>query len=141
MKDGFKFAWDGNVGEYLQRIINASNSLKGYRFEDLHENAKKGIPALMNMRTYPRASSYEQAKGEEPWHTKSGRLEFYRFEPEFIEHGENLAVYREPVDSTVYEPNVLVAEKHEAIRPKRPEDWGIFVERIYLVRRGRFAMS
>ncbi len=124
LKDGFKFVWDGNVAEYLQRIIDASNSLKGYRFKDLHENAKKGIPALMNMRTYPRASSYEQTKGEDPWYTKSGRLEFYRPETEFIEHGENLVVYREPVDSTHYEPNVILAEKHEAIRPKRPEDWG-----------------
>jgi nitrate reductase alpha subunit len=124
LKDGFKFVWDGNVAEYLQRIINASNSLKGYQFSDLHEKAKQGIPALMNMRTYPRSSSYEQAKGEDPWHTKSGRLEFYRFEPEFIEHGENLVVYREPVDSTHYEPNVILAEKHEAIRPTKPEDWG-----------------
>lgn len=124
LKDGFKFVWDGNVGEYLQRIINASNSLKGYKFDDLHANAKQGIPALMNMRTYPRASSFEQALSEVPWHTKSGRLEFYRPEPEFIEHGENMIVYREPVDSTHYEPNVIVAEKHEAIRPKKPEDWG-----------------
>lgn len=124
LKDGFKFVWDGDVREYLQRIIDASNSLKGYKFEELHRNAKNGIPALMNMRTYPRASSFEQAMGEDPWHTKSGRLEFYRPEPEFIEHGENMIVYREPVDSTHYEPNVIVAEKHEAIRPKKPEEWG-----------------
>lgn len=124
LKDGFKFVWDGSSEEYIQRIINASNSLKGYQFKDLHANAKQGIPALMNVRTYPRSSSYEQAKGEEPWHTKSGRLEFYRFESEFIEHGENLVVYREPVDSTHYEPNVILAEKHEAIRPTKPEDWG-----------------
>lgn len=124
LADGFKFVRDGNVAEYLQRIINASNSLNGYQFKDLHEKAKQGIPALMNMRTYPRSSSYEQAQGESPWHTKSGRLEFYRFEPEFIEHGENLVVYREPVDSTHYEPNVILAEKHEAIRPTKPEDWG-----------------
>ncbi|MCC6278908.1 MAG: molybdopterin-dependent oxidoreductase [Oligoflexia bacterium] len=122
--DGFKFVWDGNVSEYLHRIINSSNSLKGYKFSELHENAKKGIPALMNMRTYPRSSSFEQARGENPWHTKSGRLEFYRFEPEFIEHGENMVIYREPVDSTHFEPNVIVAEKHEAIRPTKPEEWG-----------------
>ncbi|MGZ3779603.1 MAG: molybdopterin-dependent oxidoreductase [Pseudobdellovibrionaceae bacterium] len=122
--DGFKFVWSGDTKEYIQRIIDASANLRGYKFDDLHENAKNGIPALMNTRTYPRASSYEQAKGEQPWHTKSGRLEFYRFEPEFIEHGENMLVYREPVDSTHYEPNVIVAEKHEAIRPKKPEDWG-----------------
>jgi nitrate reductase alpha subunit len=124
LEDGFKFVWNNDVGEYLQRIIDASDSLSGNKFEDLHSNAKKGIPALMNMRTYPRISSYEQALGEVPWHTKSGRLEFYRFEPEFIEHGENLVVHREPVDSTHHEPNVIVAEKHEAIRPTSPEVWG-----------------
>ncbi len=124
LEDGFKFVWNNDVGEYLQRIIDASDSLSGNKFEDLHFNAKKGIPALMNMRTYPRISSYEQALGEVPWHTKSGRLEFYRFEPEFIEHGENLVVHREPVDSTHHEPNVIVAEKHEAIRPTSPEAWG-----------------
>lgn len=124
LRDGFKFVWDGKVSEYLQRIIDGSNSLKGYQFEDLHRKAKQGIPALMNVRTYPRTSSYEQAVGEAPWHTKSGRLEFYRFEQEFIEHGQNLVVYREPVDSTPYEPNVIVAQKHEAIRPTKPEDWG-----------------
>lgn len=124
MKDGFKFVWENNTQEYIQRIMDASSSLRGYNFNELHENAKKGIPALMNMRTYPRASSYEQAAGEQPWHTKSGRLEFYRPEPEFIEHGENLLVYREPVDSTHFEPNVIVGEKHEAIRFKKPEDWG-----------------
>ncbi|MCC7356429.1 MAG: molybdopterin-dependent oxidoreductase, partial [Candidatus Doudnabacteria bacterium] len=124
LRDGFKFVWDNNVGEYLQRIIDASDSLNGNKFDDLHANAKNGIPALMNMRTYPRISSYEQSLGEAPWHTKSGRLEFYRFEPEFIEHGQNLVVYREPVDSTHYEPNIIVAEKHEAIRPTGPEEWG-----------------
>lgn len=124
LKDGFKFVFDGNVKEYLQRIIDASASMRGYKFDELHENAKNGIPALMNMRTYPRASSYEQAMGEQPWHTKSGRLEFYRFEKEFIENGENMLVYREPVDSTHYEPNVIVAQPHDAIRPKSPSDWG-----------------
>jgi len=124
LRDGFHFVHRGNVGEYLQRIMNASFSLKGYEFDDLHKKAKEGIPALMNVRTYPRASSYEQAHGEQPWHTKSGRLEFYRFEQDFIDHGENLVVYREPVDSTHYEPNVILAEKHEAIRPKGPKDWG-----------------
>lgn len=124
LKDGFHFVHKNNTEEYLQRIIDASFSLKGNKFSDLHAKAKEGIPALMNVRTYPRISSYEQALGEQPWHTKSGRLEFYRPEQEFIDHGENLVVYREPIDSTHYEPNVILAEKHEAIRPKSPEDWG-----------------
>ncbi|MCL5236515.1 MAG: hypothetical protein M1353_01525 [Nitrospirae bacterium] len=50
-------------------------------------------------------------------------MEFYRFEKEWIEHGENMVVYREPVDSTFHEPNVIVG-KHPTIRPKRPEEWG-----------------
>jgi nitrate reductase alpha subunit len=60
-----------------------------------------------------------------PWYTKSGRLEFYREEDEFIEAGENLPVHREPVDSTFYEPNVIVAPKHEALRPASPESYGV----------------
>ncbi len=125
MKDYWKFALEDNVEEYLQRIIDHSFTLKGYKIQDLEEKAKQGIPAIMNTRSYPRVSSYEQARSEQPWHTKSGRLEFYRFEQEFIDSGENIVVYREPVDSTPHEPNVLVGKQHEAIRPKTPEDYGL----------------
>jgi nitrate reductase alpha subunit len=125
MIDYWTFVEQNKVEVYLQRIINASANLKGYKIEELEKNAMQGIPALMNTRTYPRHSSYEQALSEHPWHTKSGRLEFYRFEQEFIDSGENLVVYREPIDSTHYEPNVIVAKKHEAIRPKSPEDYGL----------------
>lgn len=125
MKQMFKFALDQDTGEYIQRIINASANLKGYQFSKLEENAKQGIPALMNTRTYPRASSFEQAKSEMPWYTKSGRLEFYRPEQEFMDSGENIVVYREPIDSTHFEPNVIVAKPHDAIRPKTPEDYGM----------------
>lgn len=124
LKDAFHFVHQGKTEEYIQRIIDHSHTLKGYEFAKLHANAEQGIPALMHPRTFPRASSWEQSHGEKTWYTKSGRLEFYRFEPEFIDHGENLVVYREPVDSTHYEPNVLVAAPHPAIRPKLPEDWG-----------------
>ena len=110
---------------YLQRIIDGSTGLIGYKVEELIQRAEAGVPTLVNNRTYPRVSSYEQAKGEQPWHTKSGRLEFYRHEPEFIEHGENLVVHREPVDSTFYEPNVIVSRPHPAIRPKSPRDFGL----------------
>ncbi|MGE3725652.1 MAG: molybdopterin-dependent oxidoreductase [Candidatus Sericytochromatia bacterium] len=123
--DVWKFTNEGQTEVYLQRIINGSSSLKGYQFDKLHADAKAGIPTLMNNRTYPRASSYEQAQNEVPWHTKSGRLEFYRFEPEFIESGENLLVYREPIDSTHHEPNVIVAKPHPAIRPKQPAEYGV----------------
>lgn len=125
MFDMWKFVHDNKVQVYLQRIIDNSCSLKGYKIENLEELAKKGIPALINARTYPRISSYEQVRGEQPWHTKTGRLEFYRHEQEFIEHGENLPVHREPVDSTPYEPNVIVAKPHPAIRPVGPEAYGL----------------
>ena len=83
----------------------------------------------MNSRTNPKAVGYEQVTDSRPWYTKSGRLEFYREEAEFIEAGENLPVHREPVDSTFYEPNVIVAPKHEAIRPAGPEDYGVAARR------------
>jgi nitrate reductase alpha subunit len=119
------FVDHNQVEVYLQRIIDGSASLAGYEIGELHRLAREGIPALTNMRTYPRISSYEQAKGEQPWHTKSGRLEFYRHEPEFIEAGENLLVYREPIDSTFYEPNAIVAAPHPALRPAGPEIYGL----------------
>jgi nitrate reductase / nitrite oxidoreductase, alpha subunit len=125
LKDGFKFAHQGQVHEYLQRIVDASYQLKGYESRELERKAARGIPALVNNRSYPRVSSYEQARSEQPWHTRSGRLEFYRPEPEFIDSGENMIVYREPVDSTHHEPNVIVSKPHPAIRPKRPEDYGL----------------
>ncbi len=125
LEKAWKFVYEGKTTEYLQRIIDGSFTLKGYKASDLEEKAKRGLPMLLNNRTYPRVSSYEQVRSEAPWHTKSGRLEFYRFEPEFIEHGENLPVFREPIDSTHYEPNVIVGEKHEAIRPKGPEEYGL----------------
>lgn len=125
MEQMWNFVFKNDVHEYLQRIIDHSNTLKGYDVHELERKAQQGIPALMHNRTYPRVSSYEQQKSEQPWHTKSGRLEFYRPEPEFIEHGENMIVYREPVDSTPYEPNVIVAHPHVAIRPHAPEIYGL----------------
>ena len=81
--------------------------------------------ALSNSRTSPKVVGYEQTTDSVPWYTKSGRLEFYREEDEFIAAGENLPVHREPVDSTFYEPNVIVAPPHEAIRPEGPEVYGV----------------
>ncbi len=121
--DYWKFVRENKVSVYAQRILDASSGLAGYSMEKLEENAKNGIPALVNNRTYPRMGSWEQAHEDKLWYTKSGRMEFYRFEKEWVEHGENMVVYREPVDSTFHEPNVIVG-KHPAIRPKRPEDWG-----------------
>lgn len=124
----WQFIADYKPEVYLQRIIDGSTALKGYRFEDLERLAKLGIPALMNTRTYPRINSYEQVQESKPWHTKTGRLEFYRPEVEFVEAGENLVVHREPSDATFYDPCAIVAAPHPAIRPKTPADWGIAPE-------------
>jgi nitrate reductase alpha subunit len=124
-RDAFKFVEDGRVDVYLQRILDFSSCTAGYDFNDLEEKAKHGVPALLLARTYPKAVGWEQVEESRPWYTKSGRLEFYREEDEFIEAGENLPVHREPVDSTFYEPNVIVAPPHEAIRPRGPSDYGV----------------
>jgi nitrate reductase alpha subunit len=123
--DMWRFVREGRADVYLQRILDASTNTKGYRFTELEAKARQGIPALMNSRTSPKVVGYDQLADSSPWYTKSGRLEFYREEDEFIEAGENLPVHREPVDSTFHEPNVIVAPKHEAIRPKGPEDYGV----------------
>jgi nitrate reductase alpha subunit len=123
--DYWKFIGEGQTTAYLQRVLDHSTNTKGYRIEELEEKAKQGIPAIMNNRTMPKAVGYEQVTDSRPWYTKTGRLEFYREEDEFIEAGENLPVHREPVDSTFYEPNVIVAPQHEALRPAGPEQYGV----------------
>ena len=130
MADMWKFVDSNNVEAYLQRIVDLSPATTGYNVKELLEKAAQGIPAVMNNRTYPRISSYEQAQGEQPWHTKSGRLEFYRPEPEFIDSGENLVVHREPVDSTFHQPNVILSRPHPAVRPKGPEAYGLARENL-----------
>ena len=123
--DYWRFVREFKTDVYLQRILDHSSNTKGYRFTELEAKAKQGIPALLNSRTTPKAVGYDQVTDSKPWYTKSGRLEFYRDEDEFIEAGENLPVHREPVDSTFYEPNVIVAPKHEAIRCAGPEQYGV----------------
>ncbi|MEY6433731.1 molybdopterin-dependent oxidoreductase [Thioalkalicoccus limnaeus] len=127
-RDLWHFVERNRVDVYLQRILDHSANLRGYRFHNLNGLAREGIPALVNNRTYPRVFSYEQVHESKPWYTRTGRLEFYRPEPEFIEAGENLVVYREPSDSTFYEPCAILARAHPAIRPRRPADWGIAVD-------------
>jgi len=123
--DCWKFVDQGRVDVYLQRILNASSNAKGYDFLELEEKAKQGIPALMLTRTDPKTVGYEQVEESVPWYTKTGRLEFYREENEFIDAGENLPVHREPIDSTFFEPNIIIAPPHEALRPKGPQDYGV----------------
>lgn len=124
-KDCWKFVYENKVEVYLQRIINASTTLRGYKIEELEKKAKEGVPALTLFRTYPKVPGWEQYHESKPWYTKTGRLEFYREEPEFIEHGENLPVYREPIDATFYEPNVIVSKAIEFLKPTPPEAYGL----------------
>jgi len=123
--DLWRFIEEGRVDVYLQRVMDASPMLRGYRFEDLNRMAREGTPALLNSRTYPRVNGWEQVHESKPWSTRTGRVEFYRPEPEFLEAGENLVVHREPSDSTFHDPCSILAAPHPAIRPKRPADWGI----------------
>ncbi len=124
-RDYWRFVGEGRTDVYLQRVLDHSSNTKGYQFSELEAKAREGVPAIMNSRTTPKAVGYEQMTDSRPWYTKSGRLEFYREEDAFIEAGENLPVHREPVDSTFYEPNVIVAAAHEALRPAGPEDYGV----------------
>ncbi|HLB68350.1 MAG TPA: nitrate oxidoreductase subunit alpha, partial [Thermoplasmata archaeon] len=74
-------------------------------------------------RTYPRMPGWEQINESKPFYNKTGRLEFYREEDEFITYGENLIVHREPVEATPYLPNaIVVPPTFDAIRPN---DFGI----------------
>lgn len=123
--DYWKFVYENKVEVYLQRIINASSSLKGYKIEEIEENAKRGIPALIMTRTYPKIMGWEQSNENKSHYTKSGRMEFYRDEDEFLEHGENIPVHREPVDGTFYEPNAIVCGAIDLIKPKGPEEYGL----------------
>jgi nitrate reductase alpha subunit len=123
--DYWKFVHASNVEVYLQRIMDTSSMTKGYDVKQLERDAKEGIPALLMSRTYPKIMGWEQAHESKQWYNKTGRLEFYREEDEFIEYGENLPVHRETVDGTIYEPNVIVAKPHPAIKPYGPEKYGI----------------
>lgn len=123
--DHWKFVHEGRPEVYLQRIFDASTTARGFQVEDLHAKAKAGIPALMNFRTYPRQVGWEQRQESKPWYNRTGRLEFYRDEPEWLEHGENLVVWREPVESTFYMPNAILAKPHPAIAPSGPEVYGL----------------
>ena len=126
--DYWRFVEDGGVRPYIQRILDHSNATRGYKIEELERKAEKGTPAILQTRTYPKVGAWEQGNEDKPWYTRTGRLEFYRDEPEFKDSGENLIVHREPIDSTFYEPNVIVAEPHPLLRPKRPQDYGISAE-------------
>jgi nitrate reductase alpha subunit len=119
------FVTEKDPGVYIQRVFDQGNATRGYRFDELHESCKQGTPFYMMMRTTPKIVGWEQTNESVPWYTKTGRLEFYRDEDEFIEYGENMPLHREPVDGTVYEPGVLMAEPHPLIDPAQPEEYGL----------------
>jgi len=121
----WRFIAENKADVYLQRMLDYSAPLRGYQWTDIEALGKRGIPVLINTRTYPRVNSWEQVQESKPWYTKTGRLEFYRPELEFIEAGENLIVHREPSEATFHDPCAIAAAPHPAIRPKRPADWGI----------------
>lgn len=118
------FIEEDKAKTYLQRIIDHCNTMKGYDINKLIRDAQDGIPALLMTRTYPKYIGYDQSIESKPWYNKTGRLEFLRDEQEFTDYGESIPIHREPVDSTFYEPNVIVAKPHPLIRPKTPEDYG-----------------
>ncbi len=123
--DYWKYVREGKTDIYLQRILDLSTAARGNNFKELHELARQGIPRLQEHRTYPKSVGWEQTMESRPWWTKTGRLEFYREETEFREHGENLPIHREPVDSTFHVPNAILSAKHPAVVPIGPEAWGI----------------
>lgn len=121
----WKGVLDGDPTPYLQRVLGGSNATRGLKFADLHASCAGGVPLLMGTRTYPRHAGWEQRQEDKPWYTPTGRLEFYRPEREWQEAGESLPVWREPVDATRYEPNVIVSNAdHPSIHPKSPEEYG-----------------
>ena len=122
---------EGDPTPYLQRVLTGSPATHGYTFDRLHASCREGVPLLMNTRTYPRHGGWEQRQEDKPWYTKTGRLEFYRPEPEFRAAGEMLPVWREPVDASRYEPNAILSNKdHPSIAPRGPEDYGVPEDRM-----------
>jgi nitrate reductase alpha subunit len=78
----------------------------------------------MNNRTYPRSRRTSRPRASSPG-TPSRAPRVLPLRARVHRGGENLIVHREPIDSTFYEPNVIVAKPHPAIRPKQPEDYGL----------------
>ena len=124
-RDYWHFVTEGRPGVYIQRVFDAGNTTRGYSFDELHESCQRGTPFYMMYRTEPKIVGWEQTNESVPWYTKSGRLEFYRDEAEFIEYGENLPVHREAVDGTVHEPGVIMARPHPLLHPAQPSSYGL----------------
>ena len=114
-RDYWRFVNEGRVEVYLQRVLDASSTTRGYNIDTILQSDRGW---MMNFRTYPRMPGWEQINESKPFYNMTGRLEFYREEPEFLEAGENLIVHREPVEATPYLPNAILAPTtYDAIRP------------------------
>ncbi len=120
--DYWKFALEGRTDVYIQRLLDASGTTRGYRVDDILRG-QYGEPgaALMLFRTYPRIPFWEQVHDNIPFHTDDGRLHSYCDIPEALEYGENFVVHREGPEATPYLPNVIVSSNPLI----RPNDYGI----------------
>jgi len=120
--DYWRFVLDGKEDVYIQRLLDASITTKGYRLDDILAG-RFGEPgsALMMFRTYPRIPFLEQVTESLPFFTDTGRLNTYCDIPEALEYGENFIVHREGPEATPYLPNVIVSTNPLV----RPDDYGI----------------
>ncbi|MBI5368108.1 MAG: molybdopterin-dependent oxidoreductase [Planctomycetes bacterium] len=120
--DYWKFALEGKGEVYIQRLLDSSTTLRGYKFDDIM-SGKYGAQGavLILFRTYPRIPFWEQIHDSLPFFTATGRLQAYNDEPETIEYGENFIVHREGPEATPYLPNVIVSSNPFI----RPESYGI----------------
>ncbi|MEW5989900.1 MAG: molybdopterin-dependent oxidoreductase [Chloroflexota bacterium] len=118
----WRFILEGKEDVYIQRLLDASITTRGYRLEDILVGAY-GEPgaALMLFRTYPRIPFHEQIADSLPFFTDTGRLNSYCDIPEALEYGENFVVHREGPEATPYLPNVIVSSNPLV----RPDDYGI----------------
>jgi len=120
--DYWKFVLEGKTQVYMQRLLDASATTRGYTYDDIM-SGKYGEPgsALLMFRTYPRIPYWEQVHDSLPFHTDTGRMNSYCDIPEAIEYGENFIVHREGPEATPYLPNVIVSSNPLI----RPNDYGI----------------
>ncbi|MCB1125883.1 MAG: molybdopterin-dependent oxidoreductase, partial [Verrucomicrobiae bacterium] len=120
--DYWKFAIEGRTDIYVQRLLDASATTRGYKVDDMMAG-KYGEPgsALLLFRTYPRIPYWEQVHDDMPFHTDTGRMNSYCDIPEAIDFGENFIVHREGPEATPYLPNVIVSSNPLI----RPNDYGI----------------
>jgi len=120
--DYWRYALDGRGEVYIQRLLDASATTRGYSVDDIRagEYGEPGA-ALMMFRTYPRIPFWEQIHDDLPFWTDTGRMHSYVDIPEAIEYGENFIVHREGPEATPYLPNVIVSSNPLI----RPEDYGI----------------